>query len=161
MKYLLLTSLVASIFISGCIRVAHYNPNNKPHSNKTSKLTSASNKGTICAYKSSSDEIVVKYYPLSSNCISSSSIDWKLAGFDTNLQGTNLKIDSYALYKKNNSPIATADCGGAKIKIKKLKVPKTKTTLYWGDKKLADISNKNILCFKRVGDKIESVKPFR
>jgi len=159
MKYLLLTSLIASIFISGCMHISRHKQTKKPP--KNSNLISLSNQGTICAYKSSSDEIVVKYYPLSSNCVSSSSIDWKLAGFDTKLNATNLKIDSYALYKKNNSPIATADCGGASIKIKKLKVPKAKTTLYWGDKRVAQISSKKPLCFKRVGDSIESVKPFR
>ena len=162
MNKILISLAIAPIIITGCIRVAHNSNNTKPHSKPQSKLISLSNEGTICAYKSSPKEVVVKYYPLSSSCVSSSTIDWKLAGFDTKIDGSNLKIDSYALYKRNNSPIATADCGGANIKVKKLIVPTAKTTIIWGDKKIIDLEKiKKVVCFKKTSRGIEKTKNIR
>jgi hypothetical protein len=156
MRYLPLTLATATIFISGCIHIAHNNQTKKV--NSKSKLTSLSNEGTICLSRSAPKEITIKYYPLSSNCVSSTAIDWKLAGIDAAIKNDNLTIESYALYKRNNSQINTKDCAGARVSTKKIATPTNSTKIYWGSRVLTTIdSNKNRVCFKKEGNLIKSI----
>ena len=160
MRYLTLTSIIATIFISGCIHIAHNSTTKKSHSK--SKLTSLSNEGVVCAYRSQPNELTVKFYPLSSSCISSSAIDWKLVGFDSTIKNNALNIESYALFKRNNSKINTTDCAGAKKIVKKIATPTKSTTLYWGNQKVVNInSNKRVVCYKKVGNSIKKVNLLR
>jgi len=167
MKYLTIGAVITTVFLTNCGGSHSYPINinktaNRLTSNNISSTITLSNQGTICAYKPNANIAILKYYPLSTSCAPSSTYSWKLNGLESKIDGEKLEITSYSLYKKNNSPIATTDCAGAGVKIKKIATPTSNTTLYWGNSKLTTITvNKDMVCFKRVGNSFIKVPPIQ
>ena len=154
MRYLLL--ITATLLIGGCMPL---HKTKKSHS-KSSNIVSLYNQGTVCT-KYSNNQVAIKYYPLSTNCISSSKIDWKLLGLDTKLKGNSLYIDTYALYKQNHPQMATADCAGAGVKEKLVAIPSNINSIYWGKSKIANLNRNKVVCIQKSGSSLKRVKPFR
>ena len=158
MRYLIL--IIAMLLISSCMNL-YKTKKSYTHSKKKGDYVSLYNEGTICTQKEA-NFITVKYYPLSTNCVSSSQIEWKLLGLDSKIDKNSLKLSSYALYKIKHPSIATTDCAGAGVKIKTIELPSTIDTIYWGDAKLNNLTQNstNIECFQKNRDGIKRVKPF-
>jgi hypothetical protein len=131
----------------------------KTHSNKAN-IVSLYNKGMICT-KYSNHQVSIKYYPLSTNCISSSKVDWKLLGVDTKLKGNSLYIDTYGLYKQNYPNMATADCAGAGVKKKLVAIPSNINSIYWGNSKIADLNKNKSICVQKSSRGLKRVRAFR
>jgi len=150
------------ILLTSCVTISHTGAKKENHKNsniENSNMRTLSNEGTICLSTNGSRDIDILYYPLSSSCISSSSISWKLLGVDSKLNGSRLNIETYALYKRNSSPIATADCGGAGVRKKSITLNSLPTTIYWGSEKIIDTpQTKGIYCFKKSGKDIKRVR---
>ena len=155
MRYLLL--ITATLLLSSCTNL--HKPKTKSSHSNNKDYVSLYNQGTICTQKSG-NIVTLKYYPLSSNCVSSSQVDWKLLGLDSKIDKNSLKVSSYALYKVKHSPIATADCAGAGVKIKTIEVPPSVNTLYWGDTKLTNFTQNGTECFQKNKNSIKRVKAF-
>lgn len=152
---IVLTSTVAS----GCMRVAHNKPNLSGTQRHGDNLYhNMINQGTLCIQKMPPKKVAVSYYPLSSSCVSSSLYSWKLNGFDANIHGNSMNIESYSLFTKNNSTIATADCAGAHIVRKTLQVPQGTTTLSWGKKQLTTLDSSKRVCFQSANGEYKKVK---
>jgi hypothetical protein len=155
--------ILAILFLTNCANTTHRYPtkvNRLLGTNANLSTTALSNEGTLCAYKPSSNILVLKYYPLSKSCASSSAYSWKLNGIDIKNENQKIVVNSYSIYKKNNSPIATADCAGAGVRVKRVTTQTPNTLLYWGDAKLATISpNRDMQCFKKLGGKYIHTKP--
>ena len=156
MKLLLL--ILVTLLINGCISIKH-NGQSILKKDRGNNLISLSNQGSICIIKSN-NELLIKYYPLSQSCISSSLYNWKLNGFDITQKKYTIKINSYSLYKFNNSKIYTQDCAGAKIVTKKITLNNNYSSIYWGSNKL--INSANIIngtnCYKSIGNSIIHTK---
>ncbi len=153
----ILTTLIVAILLSGCVNREN---RNSRVDNSQEKIVSLSNSGTICLVKTNSSSLLVKYYPLSTSCASSSIYSWKLNGFDSSRVGDNIRIDSYSLYKKSNSKIATKDCAGARVIVKKIAISKKYSSIYWGKKKILESINElnSSICYKKDKDSIKKVK---
>jgi len=153
MRYLILSMSLATFLITGCVSASKSKP-----SHRKSDFVSLYNEGTICVSKIKPDELKITYYPLSTNCVSSSLVNWKLLGFDTKLNKNTLKVESYALFKEQHPQIATTDCAGAGVTTKVIKTPTSNLTLYWGKEKVATITpNTKRACFKKSKNKIEAI----
>ncbi len=153
MRYLILATTL--ILVSGCM---HLYKTKKSHS-KSSNVVSLYNKGTVCIKELNSNRLQIRYYPLSTNCVSSSIIDWKLLGIDSKVKDSTIYIDTYALYRQKNSKIATADCAGAGVKEKIVTAQADIKALQWGGSRVI-IDSKGSSCFQKSKSGIKRVKPF-
>jgi len=150
--------LSAALLFSSCVSIKHNKKTLQPNSNNN--LVTLSNKGTICLAKNK-NLLTIKYYPLSTNCASSSLYSWKLNGFDINKKGSNINLESYSLYSKNKTKVHTQDCAGANIVTKKV-ILDANRTIYWGNKKIANTNNLDqISCFKSYGNFISKTKTIK
>ena len=144
--------LAMALLLSSCSIHNNKTLNKTP---KESNYKIISNEGTICISRTSKHTLKGVYYPLNSRCKSSSIYSWKLNSIDFSVDANKVTIQSYSLYKQNNTKIATKDCAGAGVKVNRTNTPNTPLVIYWDKKKLTTLSKVGSkACFKRVGDKI-------
>ena len=118
-----------------------------------------SNEGTICLQRDSKNSLKATYLPLNSTCKSSSKYSWQMNDINLKASDSTIAIETYSLYKENNSQMATADCGGAGVKVKTIKTVTAPLKIKWGNNNITTlnkINSKN--CFKRVGTQIVKIK---
>ena len=146
-----------SILLTSCSIKRVHIIHKAPKSSK--RFNILSNEGTICLQRVSKNSLKVTYLPLSSTCKSSSRYSWQMNDINLQANGSSIAIETYSLYKKSNSQMATADCGGAGIKVKTIKTTVKPLEIKWGKNNIATldkIGSKS--CFKRAGIQIIKTK---
>jgi len=148
MKY---TAVAISLFLfTSCVSLS------KKESVKKSSYNIIVNSGTICLSRVNEQTLRVAYFPLNSRCKSSSLYSWQMNSIDSKANNSNLKIETYSLYKFSNSKVATKDCAGAGVKVKNIYIPSNTEELFWGDERISNISSiKNRNCFTKVNKKLQ------
>ncbi len=154
MKKIYFTTII-SILLTSCsisnLSLKHKKPNN-------SKYKILSNEGTVCLQRLSRDTLKATYLPLNSTCKSSSQYSWQMNDINLKANGITVAIETYSMYRKNNSQIATADCAGAGVKVKTVKTATTPIIIKWGGSNIATLNSiGDKSCFKRVGKKVKKV----
>ena len=148
MKY---TAVAISLLLfTSCVSLS------KKESVKKGSYNIIVNSGTICLSRVDEQTLRVAYFPLNSKCKSSSLYSWKMNSIDSKANGSNLKIETYSLYKFSNSKIASKDCAGAGVKVKNISISSNTKELFWGDERISNISNiKNRSCFTKKDKKLQ------
>ena len=149
------TILIVTILLTSCT------PHNRNinYKKETSSYTIVSNEGTICLKRIGKHTLKGIYYPLNSRCKSSSIYNWKINSIDLSVDANRVTVQSYSLYKQNNTKVATQDCAGAGVKIKRVNTPNTPLIIYWDKIKLTTLNKVGSrACFKRVGDNLKKIK---
>ena len=155
MNKLYFITAIAILLVSCSIKRA-------PIANKAPKSSNnfniLSNEGTICIKKVTKNNLKITYLPLSTKCASSSMYNWKMNDIQVKQNASSIAIETYSLYKKSNSQMATADCAGAGIKSKNISTSTQKLKILWGKTDITALSSiSRVSCFKRVGEKIVKV----
>ena len=133
--------------------------NNRPSEIKTTK-TALINEGAICLYTKKNHDIRVFYFPLQSTCTSSSLNKWQnkkltaSATFRRSIKGSIIEIESSVTHIATHSRIATADCAGAGIQSKEIKLSASHHfDVLWGGRSIGEMTNKPGLSFCKSLDK--------
>ncbi len=123
-----------------------------------SKYKILSNEGTVCLQRVSRNILKATYLPLNSTCKSSSQYSWQMNDINLKANGSVVAIETYSMYRKNNSQIATADCGGAGVRVKTVKTASTPIIIKWGGTNITTLNNiGDKSCFKRIGKEVKKV----
>ena len=147
---------IISILLTNCSikRV----PIEQKTTDSSNKFNILSNEGTICLQRVSKSRLKATYLPLSSRCKSSSQYSWNLNDIELKSNGSKIDIETYSLYKKSNSEVATADCAGAGIKVKTIQTTTKALSISWGKNRITTLNRVGKKsCFKRVGTQIIKV----
>ena len=148
MKAIYLISAV--LLVNGC-------NSPKPQKEKPIKVVySINNKGTLCYKRSKPKELLVALFPINSSCAPSNVYSYNLRVIVTPM-GAEHNIETLGTYTKYRTNIATADCAGAGIVVKRQKLNSAAPiTIYWDNHMLGILPNKlnRVYCYRRDGDNI-------
>ena len=151
---------IISILLASCsIKRA---PIKAKPTNSSTKFNTLSNEGTLCLQRVSKNTLKAIYLPLNSTCKSSSRYNWNLNDIELKQNGSNIAIETYSLYKKSNSQMATADCAGAGVRVKTIKTATSSLNIKWGNTNITTlnrIGKKN--CFRRIGKQVVKLKSIK
>ena len=145
--------LVLSIAIFTSCQQPEHQSKNRP----IKEVYSVDKVGTLCVKRSKPKELFVAYFPLNSSCEPSNIYEHDINIFITP-RGAEFNIETLGQYTKYNSDIATADCAGAGIRVKRQKLlTSAPFTILWNEQSLGVLPRDvgKVYCYKRDGNSIE------
>jgi len=154
MKKIYFTTII-SLLLTSC-SISNLSLKHKKEDNSKYKILS--NEGTICLQRVSRNTLKATYLPLNSTCKSSSQYSWQMNDINLKSNNSTVAIETYSMYKKSNSQIATADCAGAGVKVKTVKTANTPIYIKWGETNIATLNSiGEKSCFRRIGKEVKRV----